>query len=185
MQQVDRGRAQSAPFSAVARCVGYRSPVSQERMPKPAHRGNRPEPLPAPAPGSQAALGTADAGTVAPDPSPAPGPTRLTVAGTPGRGCGWGSPGDRCGCPPGHHYSAAGPAPAWAPASPPADSRTDVQCQRQAARGRHSPAGNQVEGLVKSKWLTVPPRSAYCTEHLLCARHKCLPWRSSRPGGRD
>ena len=72
-----------------------------------------------------------------------PHPMPLTAAGTPGRGCGWESPGDRCGCPPERRYSAAGPAPAGGPASPPAESSDRHARSAATTRGRHLPAGSR------------------------------------------
>ena len=81
-----------------------------------------------------------DAAASKPGPTP---PMPLTAAGTPGRGCGWESPGDRCGCPPERRYSAAGPAPAGGPASPPVESSDRHARSAATTRGRHAPAGSR------------------------------------------
>jgi hypothetical protein len=77
----------------------------------------------------------------------------LTAAGTPGTGCGWGSPGGRCGFPPGRHCSAAGPEPALAPASRPAEMRGKGEGGQRRPQGGDTRRPNQLKTvLILPNW---------------------------------
>ena len=127
--------------------LSYNTEKAETQQPKELAQRPRPSPraeaTPPPSPEVAAReRGALNVDTVASKPGPTP-PMSLTAAGTPGRGCGWESPGDRCGCPPERRYSAAGPAPAEGPASPPAESSDRHARSAATTRGRHAPAGSR------------------------------------------